>query len=202
MHSQLLRWWCSELRSSGQPHSPQSLSRPVKDALSQSQPWQPLIADWALLCRELICHDGDMFRSSWQPALGGDWYWFELLCKYSSAGLSAAVLPGCDRGQPPHWRTGCSFSPGFVYLLWEGTGELDSLWPQTFSNRANSVTNPEEGFYISAKQQEVGLSLSLFLPCTFLCEYLSPSVDGYSFQRHQSNSKGPKSHLQSEIGVS
>lgn len=51
------------------------------------------------------------------------------------------------------------------------------------------MTNPEEGFYISAKQQEVGFSLSLFVPCTFLCEYLSPSVDGYSFQRHQSNSK-------------
>lgn len=32
-------------------------------------------------------------------------------------------------------------------------------------------------------------ALSHFLPCTFLCKYLSPSVDREEFQRYQSNLK-------------
>lgn len=47
---------------------------------------------------------------------------------------------------------------------------------------------------------EMCLLLPLFLPCTFLCKYLSPSVDRYNFQSYQSNSKDLSSTFKEKLG--
>lgn len=81
------------------------------------------------------------------------------------------------------------------------TGELDSLWPQMFSNRANSVTNPEEGFLSVPSNRSRSFAFSfpaLHIPLRVfvtLCWWIQ-------FSKASEQLKGPESHLQSEIGVS
>lgn len=139
-----------------------------------------MIADRALLHRQANLSQWGSVYQRWQPALGGDWYWFELLCKYTSASLFAT--------HPPRLMAiEAIFSGNFFFFLirnrWSGLcglklSQIEQIMWQTL--RINVY---------QCQAIEMSLLLSLSLPCTYLCKYLSPSVDRYNFQRYQSNWK-------------
>lgn len=125
---------------------------------------------------ELICHSGDMFTSCWQPTLGGDWYWFELLCKYTAASLFATNFPRL-------WQW--PFFP--VIFIFNKEQASWTLWPQTFSSRASNMTNPVDGCLSVPSYRSVSFTFSFFaFHATF---QVFVTLCWYSFQRYLSNSK-------------